>query len=156
MASGADMPLTSRSFINMTGPGAVMFTKPVVGSPSVLGQVSSRVALPVMVTSSPCLMESLEKFTLENVTVSMRRKASCAFSPWAEATKAVPIRATTPSTREISRRWVICRPPLELLHEAADRPDRQPARNGLSDPVAGDRAGPARPQRAVLTLLQRA
>src|ERR1700687_5302399 len=133
------MPLTWRSFINMTGPGAVMLTKPVVGSPRVLGHVSSRVALPVMVTSSPCLMVSLEKATFENATVSMRRKPSCAFSPWAYATTAVPTPATIPSRPEISRRCFIRPPIAELLHEAADRPDGQPAGNRLPDPVASDR-----------------
>src|SRR6266567_4041217 len=147
------MPLTRRSFISITGPGAVMLTKPVEGSPSVLGQVSSKVALPVMVRSSPCLMVSVEKTTLENATVSMRRKPSCAFSPWAEATTAVPTRATTPSRTEISRRFFIVQPPIsELLHEAADRPDRQVARNDLSDPVAGDGQGRAEYQRDVLRL----
>src|SRR5436309_2744904 len=135
------MPLIWRSFINSTGPGAVTLTKPVSGSPSVLGHVFSSVARPVIVTSSPCLSVSLENCTFENATVSIRKNPSCEFSPCAEAMAAVLSSAQAPRTRLRKIRCVIASglPVSEALDEAADRPDGQIARNQLTDPVAGDR-----------------
>src|SRR5919199_6913625 len=157
IASGADIPLTCRSCINSTGPGAVTLTKPVSGSPSVFGHVSRSVALPVIVTGSPCLTVSVEKLTSVNATVSIRRNPSWAFSPCAETTAAVPSAAPSPRMSETSNvRFILMPPRSEALDEAPDRPDRQPAGDQLANPVAGNGYCRAEDQRHVLRFFEEA
>src|SRR5918912_214579 len=157
MASGDSMPLTWRSCINSTGPGAVTLMKPVSGSPRVFGHVSSSVALPVMISGSPCLSVSEEKATSENATVSMRRNPSCAFSPCAEAMAAEPSAAPRPTRSAISSvRFIPTAPRSEALDEAPDGPDREPAGDQLADPVASNGDCRAEHQRHVLRFFEEA
>src|SRR5919202_3429717 len=157
IASGASIPLTWRSCINSTGPGAVTVMKPVSGSPSVFGHVSRSVALPVMVSGSPCLRASVEKVTSENATVSILRKPSCAFSPCADATAAEPSTAPRPTMMETSSgSFIPTAPRSEALDEAPDGPDREPAGDQLADPVASNGHCRAEHQRHVLRFFEEA
>src|SRR5262245_57523955 len=68
------------------------------------------------------------------------RRPSSAPPPWASA---IDARASVAST--LGAATTICRVRIsavlllasDLLHESHDRPDRQPAADGLADPVAG-------------------
>jgi hypothetical protein len=114
MRVGTDTPLIVRSFSSTTGPGAMIPMNPVLGLPaaSLVGQASRILAVPVMVKVSPCLTVVREKVVSIQATVRMRRNASWARSPWAEAAGAAPTSsapATTAAqrTRRIRRRIVI-------------------------------------------------